>query len=103
MISNISLGDISYICSVMVLFLIIVFAARFIYFVYKYETYLRKNWPERVSDITIFFNWNGIRTLKNILKKVEIDDAKLLKLKCTVRNSFYYLIALGFLSILFFS
>lgn len=93
--------NVSLLCVVIGSCLWIIFAIRFCYFLYKYEIHIRKNYPERVKDLTILMTLNGFRRARNMLRKIDLKDAELIRLRAEVEVGIIILILL-FLLIGFF-
>ena len=83
-------------CVTMTLGLVFVFLARYLYFGYKYDTYVEEKYPKRAKEFRVSpfssHGWHGIESLENMYKQIDIDDANMVRLQAKVRNSITYIV-----------
>lgn len=68
---------------------------RILYFSYKYETYLYKNYPERIKELSIaaVFAYDNVKmfdTYANLFGSINCDDITLLLFRRKVRQSYLW-------------
>lgn len=85
-----------------VLVLWVIFVIRFFYLLPKYEGYIRKSFPEKVDELTLF-HWIAFKSMVNMHRKIDFGNIELRSFRNKVRNSFYHQLFFGIQAIIFMS
>jgi hypothetical protein len=73
-------------------FLWSVIIIRVLYFLVKYELYVRSRYPENIAKLT-FWSWNKFQTTSNLLRPLQSDDSHLLMIRKKLGNAAWLLFA----------